>query len=257
MSGELVTTNIAEFQRVMKRWTVNSSRELAGAINSRMFFVLLRGFTLLPPSNPQAQRDKVKAYMKQTVPYKAKGENRAHPAKLVYLIAQARNRTRPLLPGEKAVVGLRGAEMKKAAAKVRARAVGSVGYMKSVIVKGMRAINGHFTQFGRKAKKSGSKGVSSNAALARITAEYGIENESNVGIHKGAKAFARPALPGLNPLAIMDGSIGLGEGQEALVNSEYNRAFARAFDDERAEMERHLLEAVESAAEDAIDVTGT
>lgn len=238
----------SEFQRQIRAHLAHTSRELHRAINSRMFYWLLRSFAILPPKDPEAAKAKVRDYMKHQISSRgsvgANGKFKRHKASKQlqrrHLIAQAKNKR----SGGK---GLYGKRMSDAAASVLRRAVSSVGYLKSPLVKAMRSINGHFTQFGKKRKKG--KDVPPNAALQRIAAEYGLSIGSNIGIHKGAKAKARLAAPGFSPSAVVRISSGVDDGQSGTVNAHYNHAFQQAAFDESAELRRHVAEVVQDSVD--------
>jgi hypothetical protein len=170
--------------------------------------------------------------------------------------------------------GLHGAEMKKAYTSFLRRSIGSVGYLKSGAVKVCKAFNGHFSQYGSKYKigrRKGSEGYSvkmprqvggvnqvinkygeteANGALIRITRELGIQGDGNVGIHKGAKASATLAKPGLNPVAAATLSIGVANDQVGRVNSIYNAAMSQAMAGELREMQAHLGAVGQSVADE-------
>jgi len=167
----------------------------------------------------------------------------------VHLIAQARAKG----TGKQ---GLYGETMAKAAAALRRKAIGSVGYLKSGLIPAIRKFQGHFTQFGGSSKKSKGKQISGNAAFMRLVREYGgLEGTGNVAKHRGSKTdvwLAKPGFGGSKSEAWASISIGIADGQVAKVNEIYTTAATRAFRDEREEMERHLAEKLEAAAQDAI-----
>lgn len=250
-----------KFNEVMKRWLVTTSRELSVAVNARMAFLLMRMFVLIPPHRVQQKRDEIRAYLNQPI-----GERRmdkktgkkvgtARMLRRVHLIAQARRAKMPT-EGE-GPKGLYGQRMAKAAAKLRRKAIGSVGYLKSGLIGAIKKFQGHFTQFGGSSKKSKGKQISGNAAFIKLVREYGgLEGTGNVARHRGAKFYvwkASPGFGGSKSEAWAMISLGIPEDQIQRVNAIYTAAATRAFRDEREEMERHLAEKLEAAAEDAIN----
>jgi len=246
-----------KFNAVMKRWLVTSSRELSVAVNARMAFLLMRMFVLIPPHRVQQKRDEIRTYMNQPIGDRrmdkktGKKVGKARMLRRVHLIAQARAKG----TGKQ---GLYGQTMAKAAAALRRKAIGSVGYLKSGLIPAIRKFQGHFTQFGGSSKKSKGKQISGNAAFMRLVREYGgLEGTGNVAKHRGSKTdvlLAKPGFGGSKSEAWASISIGIADDQVQRVNAIYTTAATRAFRDEREEMERHLAEKLEAAAEEAIKV---
>lgn len=246
-----------KFNEVMKRWLVTTTRELSVAVNARMAFLLMRMFVLIPPHRVQQKRDEIRTYLNQPIGDRrtdkrtGKKVGKARMLRRVHLIAQARAKG----TGKQ---GLYGQTMAKAAAALRRKAIGSVGYLKSGLIPAIRKFQGHFTQFGGSSKKSKGKQISGNAAFMRLVREYGgLEGTGNVAKHRGSKTdvwLAKPGFGGSKSEAWASISVGIADGQVAKVNEIYTTAATRAFRDEREEMERHLAEKLEAAAEDAIKV---
>lgn len=241
-----VTVDTTEFHAAMREYLKVTTRTLAEFITSRMFFVLVRAFALLKPQNPQAERNRIRAYLNEPIGERrfdrktGKKVGKARQAQRVHLIVQARNKA----SGGK---GLYGEAMKEAAAKFRRAAIGSVGYLRSGVAKAIKQVNGHFTQFGFRTKKSGGRDISPNAALVKIAAEYGTAL-SNVAMHKGARSYTTPARPGFNPTAVADIAWNIKDGQDGRVASVVNPAFQRAYDDETREMQKRLAERMQEDA---------
>lgn len=244
-----------KFNEVMKRWLVTTTRELSVAVNARMAFLLMRMFVLIPPHRVQQKRDEIRTYLNQPIGDRrtdkrtGKKVGKARMLRRVHLIAQARAKG----TGKQ---GLYGQTMAKAAAALRRKAIGSVGYLKSGLIPAIRKFQGHFTQFGGSSKKSKGKQISGNAAFMRLVREYGgLEGTGNVAKHRGSKTdvwLAKPGFGGSKSEAWASISVGIADGQVAKVNEIYTTAATRAFRDEREEMERHLAEKLEAAAQDAI-----
>jgi len=238
-----MTLDTSEFQAAVREHLTKTSRALDKATNARMFYLMLRVFALLPPRNPQAERNKVREYLdrqigervRATKAGKTKRLGKGRQLRLVHLIVQARRKR----AGQGVFTPREADKMKDAAAAFRRRSIGAVGYLKSPIARALKKLNGHFTQFGFKTKKSKGREVSPNAALVKIAAEYGL-GMSNVSMHGGSKASVRPARPSLSPVVSVNLSLGLADGQHGKVSSEYNAAMSRAMIDEIAEMRRHV-----------------
>jgi hypothetical protein len=251
----IFTIEAEKFNEVMKRWLVTTSRELSVAVNARMAFLLMRMFVLIPPHRVQQKRDEIRTYFHQPIGDRRKDKKtgkavgRARQLRRVHLIAQARN-------AKAGKPGLYGEDMAKAAASLRRKAVGSVGYLKSGLIGAIRKFQGHFTQFGGSTKKSGGKQISGNAAFMRLVDQYGgMQGTGNVAKHRGAKFevwTAKPGLSGSKTEAWMQLSIGIADDQVQKVDAIYATAATRAFRDEREEMERHLAEKLAVAADAAI-----
>jgi len=215
----------------------------------------MRMFVLIPPHRVQQKRDEIRAYLNQPIGDRrtdkktGKKVGKARMLRRVHLIAQARAKG----TGKQ---GLYGEKMAKAAASLRRRAVGSVGYLKSGLIPAIRKFQGHFTQFGGSSKKSKGKQISGNAAFMRLVREYGgLQGTGNVARHRGSKTdvwLAKPGFGGSKSEAWASISIGIADGQVQKVNEIYTTAATRAFRDEREEMERHLAEKLEKAANDAV-----
>ena len=256
-----------KFNEVMKRWLVTTSRELSVAVNARMAFLLMRMFVLIPPHRVQQKRNEIRTYLNQPIGDRrmdkktGKKVGAARMLRRVHLIAQARRAKMPT-EGE-GPKGLYGQRMAKAAANLRRKAIGSVGYLKSGLIGAITKFNKSFTQTGRAEKvnkKTGKvtkKGMSGNAAYFALLRQYGmLVGAGNVAKHKGAKfdaLLAKAGFGGSKSEAWASISIGIADGQVAKVNEIYTTAATRAFRDEREEMERHLAEKLEAAAEDAIN----
>jgi hypothetical protein len=160
----------------------------------------------------------------------------------VHLIAQARERK----AGRR---GLYGEDMKEAASSLYRKAIGSVGYLRSGVVKAIRVFNKGFSQFSKPkwrplVKPSGYKPPAKpNAALVSLANQYGLPEE-NVAVHKGTKAKGYQAVPGWNPTASVLMQTGIADNQLGRVKSIYDTAMQKAYDDELAELQAHLTDAL-------------
>jgi hypothetical protein len=140
--------------------------------------------------------------------------------------------------------------MRDAAGKLRRRAAGSVGYLKSCVTKAIKKLSPSFQQFGgtRRAKKgsAGVKSVAGNAALISLANQYGLPQE-NVSMHRGSSAYAFNAKAGFNPSSQVRMNIGLADNQVGTVEAIYSKAMQQAYNDEARELENHIAAALQAA----------
>ncbi len=264
------TVDTREFQLALKQYLLKTSRALGPALNARMFFVLLRAFLILPPRNPGGRRAQVSRYL--TAPGRQRriiGIGKAGSATALYayqqaslrgyIIAKGKNKGkfkqyrsqrqlqarhlilqwRRALAGEK---GLYGEAMLKKSAKFLRSQVGKVGYLKSMVVRGIKKLQGGFNQFGSK------NYFKENQAAVTMAAQYGHALE-NVGLHKGTASVVQIATTGTwNPVVTVNMSARIKDTQNATVEAIVSPAFQKAFDDERVEMERHMAEGMQRIA---------
>lgn len=235
-----------EFRKALKEHLLSTKRELSDALNSRMFFLLVRFFVLCPPRSVQQYRQKVREYLNEPMESQARFSKRTgkRVSKLktfrrVHKIVQSAQRK----SGQK---GLYGEEMKNAAASFRRRAIGSVGYMKSSIAKAIKKINGHFTQYG---KLGGKRPYNHNRALLSIAREYGQWADANVAMFRGTNAYTENAKPGFNPRVYAHMTVAVKNNQFSNVQQRMDDAFRQALADETAAIQKHLTEAAQAAAD--------
>lgn len=253
-----IDVEAAKFNAVMMEWLKGTSRAIPDAINSRMAFLLMRAFTIMPPRGVQLKRNAVSAYMDQPVGLrrfdpgtgKFVGAKSGRVLRRQHLIAQARAKKE----GKK---GLYGKEMRKAAGALRRRAVGSVGYLKSAIAVAIRKLQGHFSQLGTRARTTRTGRVigrerTANQAFLDLLEEYNVIGRGNVSVMRGAKHSVWFATE-KNMIANVQFSIGIKDGQEGRVAEVYSKAMNQALQDERVEMERHVAAKVEQAAQEAVE----
>jgi hypothetical protein len=210
---------------------------------------MLRLYCLLPPKSPQAARNKILDYFNRPIGARkvdkktGKFLGRSRELRLVHLIAQSKN----FKAGNE---GLYGPTMRTAAAKLRRRAAGSVGYLKSAVTKAIKKLSPSFQQFGgtRRAKKgsAGVKSVAGNAALISLANQYGLPQE-NVSMHRGSSAYSYNAKAGFNPSSSVRMNIGLADNQIGTVEAIYSRAMQQAYNDEARELENHIAAALQAA----------
>lgn len=241
-----ITIDTREFHAANREFLARTSRTLEEAVRTRMFFLLVRVFALLKPQDPQAKRNQVRAYLNEPVGERrfdkktGKRVGRGRMLQRRHLIVQARQKAQ-------GKPGLYGAEMKRAAGAFSRQAIGSIGYLKSGVVKAIKAINGgSFSQFGGRTKGKAGKFYAANSALVKIAQQYGTAF-SNVAIHKGVKAFGF-VTKGWNPTAVTDIGWKIADGQESNVAAVVNPVFQRAFNDEATEMRRHLARELQKDA---------
>ncbi len=250
-----MTVDSSKFDAAMKAYLLQTSRDLHKAVNSRFFYLMVRLFVLVPPKSPGQERRRISDYLgtplgninrKSKKTGKRIGTSRI--LRRVHLIAQAKaakNPTQNLNGGH----GLYGKRMKAAASALMKKAIGSVGYLRSAVVKSIRIYNRGFTQFQSPKWKPLSKPAGykkpkkTNAALVSLANQYGLPEE-NVAIHKGTVAHGLQAVPGWNPHAFVSMRTGISDNQYNRVSEIYNTAMQRAMDDETAELINHMTEAL-------------
>ena len=185
-----MTVDSSRFDAAMKAYLLSTSRDLHKAINARFFFLMVRLFVLVPPKSPGQERRRIADYLgkplgdvnrKSKKTGKRIGKSRL--LRRVHLIAQAREAK----AGRR---GLYGEEMKAAASALMRKAIGSVGYLRSGVVKVIRIYNRGFTQFQSPKWKPLSKPAGykapkkTNAALVALANQYGLPEE-NVAVLVG------------------------------------------------------------------------
>lgn len=246
-----VSVDTSRFEAAWKEYLPKTRRSLADAVNARTFFLMLRLYCLLPPKSPQAARNKILDYYNRPVgaarfdKKTGKRVGRSRQLRVVHLIAQAKN-------AKAGKPGLYGQDMIDAAASLRRRAAGSVGYLKSCVTKAIKKLSPSFTQFGgtRRARKgsAGVRSVAGNQALINLANQYGLPQE-NVSMHRGSSAYAYNAKAGFSPSSHVRLNIGLADNQIGTVQSIYAKAMQQAYDDEAKELETHIRAKLEEALE--------
>jgi len=237
-----VTVDTSRFDAAWKEYIPKTRRSLADAVNSRTFFLMLRLYILLPPKSPQAARNKILDYFNRPIGARridkktGKFLGRSRELRLVHLIAQAKN-------AKAGKPGLYGQDMRDAAGKLRRRAAGSVGYLKSAVTKAIKKLSPSFQQFGgtRRAKKGSAEVriVAGNQALINLANQYGLPQE-NVSMHRGSSAYAYNAKAGFSPSSHVRLNIGLADNQIGNVEAIYAKAMQQAYNDEAREIEMHI-----------------
>lgn len=237
-----ITVDKSRFDAAWSKYILLTGRALADVVNSRTFFLMLRLYCLLPPKSPQAARNKILDYYNRPVgearfdKKTGKRVGRSRQLRVVHLIAQAKN-------AKDGKPGLYGEDMRKAAADLRRRAVGSVGYLKSCVVKAIKKLSPSFTQFGgTRRARTGSAGVrivAGNQALINLANQYGLPQE-NVSVHRGSSAYSYKAKTGVHSYSMVKMNIGLADNQMGNVGSIYAKAMSQAYEDEAKEIEAHI-----------------
>lgn len=215
----------------------------------RLSAVLMRTFLILEPRDPQAKRNEIRRVLTDTAKIvrnnlrgrvlksgKWKAWGRSGQVQARHVILQS-------LRGKAGKPGLYGDEMRTETGRFTRGRISSVGAMKAMVVRMIRAVMPRFTQFGGTTKKAGGRQIQPNAMLQRLATEYG-HAQSNVGVSPRSKASARRAVPGYNLVAEANGTIGVKDDQTGKVNDRYNRALAQAFRDEEVDLRRHILAVV-------------
>jgi hypothetical protein len=252
-----VTVDTSRFDAAWKEYIPKTRRSLADAVNSRTFFLMLRLYILLPPKSPQAARNKILDYFNRPIGARridkktGKFLGRSRELRLVHLIAQAKN-------AKAGKPGLYGQDMRDAAGKLRRRAAGSVGYLKSAVTKAIKKLSPSFQQFGgtRRAKKGSAQVriVAGNQALINLANQYGLPQE-NVSMHRGSSAYAYNAKAGFSPSSHVRLNIGLADNQIGKVEAIYAKAMQQAYNDEARELEAHIASYLLQAA-DGLELKG-
>lgn len=237
-----VTVDTSRFDAAWKEYLPKTRRSLADAVNSRTFFLMLRLYILLPPKSPQAARNKILDYFNRPIGARridkktGKFLGRSRELRLVHLIAQSKN-------AKAGKAGLYGQDMRDAAGKLRRRAAGSVGYLKSAVTKAIKKLSPSFQQFGgtRRAKKGSAQVriVAGNQALINLANQYGLPQE-NVSMHRGSSAYAYNAKAGFSPHSHVRMNLGLADNQIGNVEAIYAKAMQQAYNDEAREIEMHI-----------------
>jgi hypothetical protein len=226
-----VTVESKNFDDAVRLALINSKRTLGPAINTRMFFLLARMFMLVPPSDPQAARNRNREYL--------------NTDRRVYKIANSRARN----GGGKALIG---AALDAEVLRIRRRATGGVGYLRAVIVRAIKRFGG-YNQFGRRSKAG--KWGKLNSASVQLANQYGVA-QSNVAIFRRSKVRneSRRAADGWNPTALVSMS---GESRDAgAVGAIYSAALRRAQSDERDEILRHIAGQLRDVADETMAPRG-
>lgn len=249
VSGVYMDVDTSRFDEAVKRYLSTTRRDLDKAINARFFYLLVRLFVLVPPKSPAQERRRIGDYLYASVgdinrkdAKTGRRVGRSRILRRVHLIAQARQ-------AREGGRGLYGERMKNAASELMRKALGSVGYLRSMVVKGIRVYNRGFAQFESAKRKKLKKPSTAkripptNKALVALANQYGLPEE-NVAVHKGTRARGYEAVPGWNPTASITMTAGIADNQVGRVQGIYNPAMQRALDDERAELEAHMAEAL-------------
>jgi len=244
-----MTVDTSRFDAAVKQYLLSTNRDLHKAINSRFFYLMVRLFVLVPPKSPATERARIADYLSKPLgdinrKSKKTGKRigKSRLLRRVHLIAQSRERK----AGRR---GLYGEEMKEAASSLYRKAIGSVGYLRSAVVKSIRIYNRGFAQYNKPkwkplVKPAGYKPPKkTNSALIALANQYGLPEE-NVAVHKGTVAHGLQAVPGWNPTAFVSMRTGIADNQYNRVQSIYNPAMQKALDDELAELENHMTEAL-------------
>lgn len=241
-----VEVDTSRFDRAVKIGLEQTTRSMAEFMRARMFFLLVRMYVLMPPRNVQTQRVRVANYLQATIgdfnkidKKTGKRFGRARLLRRVHLIVQARN-------AKEGKIALYGPTMREAAGSFMRKSVGSVGYLKSGVVKAIRKVSPKFKQFGKADKKGNLHG--GNKAAQNLAFFYGAE-QRNVAMHKGTNATYRPPENSFKSSSTVNIVAGVQDSQVSKVDAIYNATAQRAFADEAVELEKHLGLVVEDLAQ--------
>jgi hypothetical protein len=263
----IVQVDKTAFDRAMLLLAKHSKRGVAAAINARLFFILVRMLVLLPPRSMKQSREAIRAYLNAPIGATTKKSGRkiakSRQLKRVHLIAQSKNADNPIEIKNRLASsrGLYGDRMKAAAASIRRRAIGSVGYLKSGALKAIRRLSPGFTAAGATRKSAGSEGkkveqvFKANSAYVRLAKEAGVEIE-NTAVHRGTNAKVYASQDGINPTAHARIVAGVAEGQESRVDAIYSQTGSKVMADEYAEMQKMLRATFGDIYEQALKPNG-
>lgn len=253
-----MTVDSSRFDAALKQYLLTTTRDLDKAVNARMFYLMVRLFVLVPPKSPQAERTRIGDYLSKPLgninrvsKKTGKRIGKSRLLRRVHLIAQSRERK----AGRR---GLYGEEMKEAASAIYRKAIGSVGYLRSGVVKAIRVFNKGFSQYDKPkwkplVKPAGYKPPRKpNAALVSLANQYGLPEE-NIAVHKGTRAKGYQAVPGWNPTASVLMQSGIADNQLSRVKGIYDAAMQKAYDDELAELQTHMTDALLANAQVLVD----
>lgn len=226
-----VSIETRNFDEAVKLALLGTKRTLGQAINTRMFFLLARLFMLVPPSDPQAARDRNREYLRTN--------------RRAYRIANSR----AIAGGGRALTG---EALDAEVLRIRRRATGGVGYLRAVVVKAIKRFGG-YNQFGRRSK-SGKWGKLNSASI-RLADQYGVAT-ANVSIFRrsSVRNDSRRALEGWNPTAQVNMT---GQARDSgAVGAVYSAALRRAQEDERQEILNHIAGQIRDVAEETMAPRG-
>ncbi len=255
-----IEVDATEYHAAMKQILLKSSRTLAQSLNSMIFFLLVRLFVILPPLHPKQKRNQVKEYLDTKIGDVNRFDKKTGKRIGVHRIRHVFSRVHKIIQskrGKAGQKGLYGEEMRKEAASFRRRAIGSVGFLKSTVLRAITLVNGRFIQAGRPGKedKKGNvirKATYRNSALTSLQAEYGIniKDAGNVSRHKGSWVNGSKAKESYNPVAWVKMFLAVQDGQESRVNQIMETHLQRALNDERDQMLRYLASQLQPIADE-------
>jgi hypothetical protein len=223
----IMNLDSARFQSALKAYILSSSRTLADVVNSRMFFLLIRTYMHLGPKSPKNSKKEVRQRMEEL--YESNGKS----SKRIYLWANK-------LVKQKGKTRKENAEaLRLAVIKVRRSQLGGIGYLRSVVQRGIRKFIG---------KKSNSKPGSKPKAASddnSLFSQYKVVQKESAVFGQNrtkARAMSKLARDGINPVA----EVQLVCESETRLRSGLSGAFTKAMSDallgETIEMETRLKE---------------
>jgi len=223
----IMNLDSARFQSALKAYILSSSRTLADVVNSRMFFLLIRTYMNLGPRSPRNSKKEVRKRLESLV------DSNGRPAKLVYLLANE-------LVQQKGKTRLKNAEALKAAVgKIRKSQINGVGFMRSVIERGIRKFKGKKSD-----NRSGAKPKVAADANSLFSQYQAVKKEAFVFPSGRTKGNATPTMArnGINPTAEVQFICESETRLRGVLPNAFNNAMSKAILGETIEMETRLKE---------------
>jgi hypothetical protein len=215
--------DMSRLDAALRGYVPTTRRDRAEIVNQRALNVMGRTFDLIPPASGagvEGKRAEIKAYMDEPILYrlkvfksgKRKGKTgaRGQPLMRKHLIAQARRKKRGLK-------GLYGWQMRKASAGLSRRAQVSVGFLKSLFLPVIRALN----------------------PLVPFKFPFAKTRNISRWPNSAGHGIASPAKPGARCLATIVLSLRMKLGNNAKAMSIVESNLQKAVNEEAGELERH------------------
>lgn len=253
----LARIDASRLQAAIREHLKLTSRSTADALNARMQAVLMRTYMLLPPRDPQAERNRLKAELTRELEqrgrvlqtgrgkgqFKRWGKSRQYQFR--HRLVQAKERFSGSDMGKK---------IKRAAGRMLRTRLSAVGYVKGLCIYALRQINGgRFSQFGGTRGKSAVAQWRPNAMMVRLAAEYNHAVSGNVAVNpKGYRGSVRPAVDGaISPRVTVDVASLATNKTTDRVATLYANAAQQAANHEADELVRHITHLQRASASQA------
>ena len=223
----IMNLDSTRFQSALKAYMLSSSRTLADVVNSRMFFLLIRTYMNLGPRSPRNSKKEVRQRLESLV------DSNGKSSKLVYLLANQ-------LVQQKGQTRKKNAEaLKKAVSKIRKSQINGVGFMRSVIERGIRKFKGKKSD-----NRWGAKPKGPSEANSLFSQYQAVKKETFVFPSYRSKGNATPteARNGINPTAQVQFICESETRLRGILPNAFNQAMSKAILGETIEMETRLKE---------------